>query len=364
MLRPRRLKAAFLYNRDVSSSGWTYWHDMGRRYVDDVMEGRVETRTALATTEDEAFSALEDMAEDGVDVVFTTSPLFLSSAIRQSVRHAGMKILNCSLQAAYHHVRSYYLRVYEAKFVLGAIAGALCVNDRVGYIADYPIYGTPTGINAFALGARLVNPRVQVFLQWSGLKDTDPADVLLKQGVRIICNRDVTAPAQGSREFGLYRVEADGSPLNLAAPVLNWGTLYETILSSVFSGGWQTATDQAQLLAMAYWPGMSTGAIDVICSRRLPDGTAQLASMLRDMLRGGHITPFSGRIVSQDGVERATEGEALTPAKIVAMDWLADNVVGSIPRLEDLRPEAQPLVRLQGLYNSEKPDTEAIAWTE
>ena len=95
LLRPRRLKAAFLYNRDVSSSGWTYWHDMGRRYVDDVMEGRVETRTALATTEDEAFSALEDMAEDGVDVVFTTSPLFLSSAIRQSVRHTGMKILNC-----------------------------------------------------------------------------------------------------------------------------------------------------------------------------------------------------------------------------------------------------------------------------
>jgi len=40
--------------------------------------------------------------------------------------------------------------------------GAIAENDRIGYIADYPIYGVPASINAFALGARLTNPRTKV----------------------------------------------------------------------------------------------------------------------------------------------------------------------------------------------------------
>lgn len=39
------------------------------------------------------------------------------------------------------------------------IAGALAENDRIAYIADYPIYGMIANINAFALGASFTNPR-------------------------------------------------------------------------------------------------------------------------------------------------------------------------------------------------------------
>ena len=49
--------------------------------------------------------------------------------------------------------------MYEAKFLCGMIAGTLADNNRIGYIADYPIYGMTANINAFALGARMVNPR-------------------------------------------------------------------------------------------------------------------------------------------------------------------------------------------------------------
>ena len=362
--RPRRLKAAFLYNRPVEQSGWSYWHELGRQYVDTVMEGRVETSFLVAQTDDEAREALTRLAEDGTDVVFTTSPQFLSAAIRASVGHEDMKILNCSLQTPYHHIRSYYLRVYEAKFILGAIAGALTEDHRLGYIADYPIYGTPAGINAFAMGARLTDPRAQVFLEWSGLRDHDPEAALRRSGVSIICNRDVSAPARASREFGLYRVEGDGETQPLAMPVLNWGALYETILRSVLTGGWESDEDLAPRLAMAYWPGMPTGAVDVFCSRRLPEGTRRLTDMLREWLRDGRNNLFSGRIVSQDGQAHTAEDESLTPARVLAMNWLVDNVIGSIPDIESLRPEAQPLVRLQGLGVMERPDAGAFNWTD
>ena len=44
--------------------------------------------------------------------------------------------------------------MHEAKFLMGAIAGAMSEHNRLAYIADYPIYGSIANINAFALGAQ------------------------------------------------------------------------------------------------------------------------------------------------------------------------------------------------------------------
>ncbi len=38
------------------------------------------------------------------------------------------------------------------------------------------------------------------------------------------------------------------------------------------------------------------------------------------------------------------------------MDWLAENVVGRIPELEELTEEAQALVRLQGIKVDENTE--------
>ena len=363
LLRQKKITAAFLYSRQPSESGWTYWHEMGRSHVNEVLEGQVDTLVREANSENAAEDALGELAEAGADVVFTTSPVFLNAAIKASVQHPGMKVLNCSLLASFHHVRSYYLRVHEAKFIIGAIAGAMADNNRIGYIADYPIYGTPASINAFALGARLVNPRAQVFLDWSSCRDHDVVEHFRRNDISIICNRDISAPAHASREFGLYRVEKDGTPRNLAMPVWNWGSLYETILRSLLSGSWNDDSESADGLAMAYWPGISTGAVDVFYSQRLPDGVQQLVEMIKRLLQIGSFNLFSGKIVSQDGAVHSEIDEGLSPAQVIAMDWLCDNVIGSIPDLAQLKPEAHPLVRLQGINDTARPDPSSFAWT-
>lgn len=38
----------------------------------------------------------------------------------------------------------------------GLIAGALTDNDKIGYVAGYPVYGVTANINAFALGQNLL----------------------------------------------------------------------------------------------------------------------------------------------------------------------------------------------------------------
>ena len=38
----------------------------------------------------------------------------------------------------YTSIRTYYTRVYEAKFISGAIASAMARSDRIGYLAVSP----------------------------------------------------------------------------------------------------------------------------------------------------------------------------------------------------------------------------------
>ena len=250
-------------------------------------------------------------------------------------------------------MRSYYLRIYEAKFILGAIAGAMSDNNLIGYIADYPIYGVPASINAFALGAQMTNPRAKVCLKWSSLPDVSPEEELAAEGVHIISNRDISAPRMESRAFGLYH-EKSGHIHNLAMPVWSWEKLYQGIVRSILSGAW---TDDAQLnadRALSYYMGMSTDAIDLLCSQRLPPRVRRLVDLLHERIHSGAFLPFVGPILDQSGETRVETDVALTPQEIIRMDYLAQNVIGRIPDIDELTDVAKSLVALQGLHTPAK----------
>jgi hypothetical protein len=65
--------------------------------------------------------------------------------------------------------------MYEAKFILGALAGTLSASGKLGYVCDYPIYGQIAAINAFAIGAQMTNPNAKVFIEWSSIKGAKEA---------------------------------------------------------------------------------------------------------------------------------------------------------------------------------------------
>ena len=152
LFRPSKIKAAFLYTNPVEESAWNYWHEMGRLEVQEKLGGKVETVSLVTPSRTEAEEAIARLIKEKYSVIFATSPVMLNSCIEPSLKHPETKLLVSSQLAGYHHVRTYYLRFYEAKFLLGMAAGMLSSNGKIGYIADYPIYGSPSMINAFALG--------------------------------------------------------------------------------------------------------------------------------------------------------------------------------------------------------------------
>ena len=343
---PSHLKVAFVNERTPETSTWTSQHEFGRTQLDQVFAGKVETVAYHgAEPGKNADELVEKAIQDGADMVFTTSPKLVGASLRAALRHPDVRILNCSVDMPYPGVRTYYSRIYEAKFLLGMIAGALAVDDRIGYVADGPIFGTPAAINAFALGAQLTNPRAWIELRWSCC-ESSPAARLAQEGLRVICARDLPGTGDSPDWRGLCLAQEAG-PVCTALPVWNWGEVYIRLARSILRGGWDELSAAA---AVNYWWGFANAAVDVRMMEALPDGPRELVQILRAALIHGELAPFHRRITDQTGTVRNSGDRWLPPEEILHMDWLCANVRGSIPQYDDLLPMAKPMVRLLGLY--------------
>lgn len=358
---PSNLKVAFVYDKTPASSVWTYCHELGRLDMQNKLGDAVDSSTFCnVDTQAKLVECLNKLVDEKYDVIFTTGPEMLPEALKVAVLHPDIKILNCSLSLANSHVRTYYARMYEVKFITGMIAGSLCADGQIGYVADYPIFGTTANINAFAIGARMVNPRAKIYLQWTKVKGANPQKFFEKNGITYISDRDMIMPDDASRNFGLYHYDQNGDVVNLAMPFYNWGAFYERILRSILDGNWKQEEKSETANAVSYWWGMSAGIVDVICSKHLPAGTQKLISVMTNLIREGAITPFSGKLTSQNGVVRNEDDGAMLHEDILKMDWLAENIVGMLPTAENLVDEARTVVALQGVDTPESLELKSV----
>lgn len=343
---------AFIHRKTAETSSWTYAHDLGRLYLKDAFHGQVKTTAYEGImNNDDALKAIEQAIAEGNKMIFTTTPEFLTASLKAAVNHPEVKILNCSLNASHKYIRTYYGRMYEAKFLTGVLAGIMTDTDKIGYIADYPIYGMTANINAFALGVKMVNPRAKVYLEWSTLKeneDVDLTDKLYSLGATYISHQDMIIPRKSTRRFGLYRVNGE-TPVNVAFPVWDWGKYYERIIRNVQNGVWSNEEKSESDKSLHYWWGMSAGVIDVVWSSAVSSETRHLLDSLRNSICRYDFNPFDGILHSQDGVVQTDSNHRMTPREIITIDWLADNVIGTIPAAEDLREDARSVVIQEGI---------------
>ncbi len=349
------LRVYFLYDRVPEESSWIYGHELGRQELEQVFPGVVKTAFKVVQPGDEAFEqAVKEAAEDKADVIFTTSPLQMEKTLRAAVEYPKIRFLNCSINLSRSAVRSYYARMYEAKFLLGALAAAMAENHRIGYMADYPIYATIANINAFAIGAALIDPAAKIVLKWSTRKDSDWQKEFWAEGIRIISGPDMSKPAEmASRAYGIYRMDEDGSVVNLAMPVWNWGKYYELIVKSVLDGTWEARNLAKKEQPLNYWYGMLSGVIDVILSEKLPYYSRKLVGLLKNALIAETLNPFDGELHSQSGLIKKADAPRLSYEEIITMAWLNDNVEGKIPEYEALTETAKEAVAVSGVKESD-----------
>ena len=363
------LKAAFIYDRMPEDSDWLYNHESGRLRLEKAYDGIVATKRLVTSGSDgeDCFAFFEEAvdaaAEWGADVIFTTSVTQMDDALRAAIRYSDIRFLNCSINLAHHAVRTYYAKQYEAKFLAGVIAGTYAAADgshMIGYCSDYPIYGTIAAINAFAIGAAMVDPKVKIYLDWSGRRDSNWWWSMVDKGIHVISAVDSTHNKDGSNAYGLCYVEkvspGEGTDLsgtcritNLAAPIWKWGKLYEIIIRTILDGTYNAKLVDRKDRATNYWWGMISGVVDIEMSDTVPAGTRRLVQLLRADIIDGRFNPFDGELRSQSGLVNRQDDAPLTSMEVIKMDWLAANIIGSIPEAKDLSEGGRQTVSVSGV---------------
>ena len=144
-----------------------------------------------------------------------------------------------------------------------------------------------------------------------------------------------------------------GNSIPLGIPVWCWGKFYEFVIRSIRSGTWKDGKSGPK--AVNYWLGMDSGIIDVKISERLPAGVAAMANLVRRELQADNFYAYTRRILAQDGTMKNDGSRLMDPDELLKMDWLCENVVGTIPTFDELLPQAQQMVRELGIYRDQLP---------
>ena len=339
------LKIAFLYEKTIENSTWAYSHELGRNDIQEKFHHRVETRCWQSCCTDEKLQeGIKEAVLWGAKVIFTTAPFMAQESVKAALEYPDLYILNCSVNTSYNSIRTYYGRMYEAKFLMGALAASITDGHDLGYVEQFPLYGTVSNINAFAIGAQFINPWAKVHLSWSGLINANWKEEFRRKDIHTISGPEFSKPFERSREFGLYIGSNGEVGFNVAAAVYNWGKYYEMIIRSILEGNYDANSLAKTHSALNYYYGLKEGVIDVILSGNLSYSSKKLMSILEKEIEEGRLLPFSGEIHSQTEKIRAEGAESLNMEEIVDMRWLNDNVIGEIPPLESFTKEAQETI--------------------
>ncbi|KYH34037.1 purine-binding protein precursor [Clostridium tepidiprofundi DSM 19306] len=339
----KKLKVAFALEKTIQTSGWSYVHNKGRLAAEKALEGHIETFAIenVPPSGIKAYKKMRKIAQEGYDIIFTTCPTLLNVSLRAALKYENIKFFNCSPVKAYRNVSTYFARTHEPRFLLGLIAGSLTKSNVIGYIDIYMPTEIVTGINAFALGVKTVNPHAVVNVSWlNEIGDIEHSRTLIKSlyesGADLIMQNDLTAFGNHARDYGLYSIKYDKENdivlpnINYASIIWNWGNFYTKVLQNISNGNWK-GIFSTRTKRVSFWWGMDSGMIDIkYLKENVPIQTQKLVDFMRQMIIENRFHAFVGPVYDQEGNCRIHEGDIANYEDMLYMDWFVDNINGKI----------------------------------
>jgi simple sugar transport system substrate-binding protein len=359
----KQLKAGFVYVGPVGDYGWSHAHDMGRKYAEKKHPWLKTVYIESVAEADSARIIDRFIQEEKCDVVFTTSFGYMDDTIKAGKRYPDKHFMHCSGFKRAENVGTYFADLYQTYYLNGLMAGALTKSNKIGYVAAFPIPELVRHIDAFALGIKATNPNAKVHVRWIYAwygpdKAREAAESLIAEGCDALAfTEDTPAVIEVGQEhtekgkqvytFSHYSpMQAYGKDSVVSGQLVDWGVMYEKILSDLHEGTWTNAdhwwlvAEKAAILGGAFDQPINPQFVDAL--KAVSVKTADLGSLsvhdlvfkrYEQMKQGTDIfDPFTGPISDNTGTLRIKAGEKASKADLLSIMYYVDNVVGSIPK--------------------------------
>ena len=287
------LKVGFVYVAPIADVGYTKQHDIGRIYaIDKVGKDKVTTTFVENVPETaDAERVIRQMVADGNKLIFGTSFGYMNYMQKLAKEYPDVKFEHATGYKTAPNMTNYNIRFYEGRYLAGMLAGGATKSNIIGYVAPFPIPEVLQGINAFTLGAKSVNPNIQVKVIWTNAwydppKDTDSAKTLLGQGADILTQHTNT--------------------------------------SAVAS-----VAEAAGKMVIPYKDGAMS--LEGVRTDKIPADIVKKMEEVKAKIESGEFHPFTGPIKTNDGKEAAKAGEVLKDDQLQTMNYYVDGVIGKVP---------------------------------
>jgi len=280
----------------------------------------------------EAERVMEGMIQQGAKLIFATSFGHQQAAFDLAKKHPDVFFEHAGgwMQAA--NFGNFFGATQAAWYPMGVAAGKMTKTNKLGFVAGVPIGFVIGNINAFALGARSVNPAVEVRVVVTGgwsdkTKEAAAANALVDQGADVV-TMHVDSPAtvlQVAESRGVYSIGFQSIEARSLAPKgwltglgFTWGPFMTATAKSVIAGSFKPAMVREGLGSMI--------AIAPFGSA-VPEPTRALVTAAADKVEKGY-NPFTGPLADNTGTERIKAGESWGGDKMGNFDWYVAGVIG------------------------------------
>lgn len=331
-----KLKVAFVYIGPTGDAGWTTRHDEGRKMLQEKLGDKVETTFVENVPEGAtAQRTFEDLARKGNGLIFGTSFGYMDPMLAAAKKYPDTTFMHATGFKTAKNLGTYAGAAEQAAYLAGIAAGAAAKNNKLGYLAPFPIPEVIRGLNALMLGARSVNPDATMQVVWTSTwfdpdKEKQAAQGLADSGVDVIgMQQDSPAAGRVAQDAGLKwaghndNMERFAPEAWLTGPLWNWGPFYTETARKVLDGSWKSEQ---------YYGTMADGMVKLApLGKSVSDETAKLIEEKKQATIDGEFNAFTGPIKDQNGKVRIPKGEEASLDDLFSMDYLVEGVVGRIP---------------------------------
>lgn len=329
------LKVGFVYISPIGDAGWTYQHDLGRLEMEKALGAKVETKYIENVPEGaDAERVIRELASSGYSLIYATSFGYMNFVERVAKQFPNVTLMHATGYKMGKNFGNYNARFYEGRYLNGVIAGKMSKSNVLGYVAAFPIPEVVMGINAFARGARSVNPNAEVRVIWVNSwydpgKEREAALTLISQGADMITHHtDSTAVVQAAEEKGVnaFSYHSDmgkyGPKAQLSGTTHQWGKFYTNTTQAVLDGTWTAAST---------WGGVKDEMIEIVpLNASVPAEVKAEVEKLEAEMRTGTFHPFTGPVVDQDGKVRVPEGQVISDQELGHMKYFVEGVASKL----------------------------------
>jgi len=278
---------------------------------------------------------ITQLVNQGANIIFATSFGYQDAMAAAAKQYPNVYFEQATGTDLAANLSEYYGAGEDGDFLSGMAAGAATKNGKIGFVAPYPIPEVIREIDAFTMGARLMNPSATVQVVWTNTwfdpaKERQAAESLVAAGVDTLGDgQDSPTTGQVAAAANLKWTGYDSDQTSFApdawltATTYNWGPYYIQEVQAVMNGTWKSHF---------YYGGLQDGFVVMAPYGKSvsADTQAKITAKLND-IKSGTFKVFGGPIMKQDGSVGVPSGSSLSVTDLYGLSWFVQGVNGTIP---------------------------------